>query len=145
VWPPHPAGVFVVFHLLTHGINMAPLKKLHLTAPGAVLDRAARKHRLSLSLDPSPRQFLSLSMGGRGKIGVVIRPRGEHRELAPIELLAQVKSLTLKLEGCVLADSTRLNDLDFLVNDDKAEVEIELMADPQGELFADEDADTETE
>ncbi len=115
------------------------LRKLTLTAPGSVLDLGARKHKLNLGLDPSPRQFLTRSIGGRGTIGVVVRPVGGNKELAPIELRASVKSLVLKLEGCILADSTRLNDLIYLVNDEKAEVEIDLTADPQGELFEEAD------
>jgi len=120
-------------------------RKLSLTAPGSVLDLAARKHRVKLGLDPSPKGFLTRSMAGHGTIGVTIRPQGQNRQLAAIELRAQVKSLVLQLEGCVLADSTRLNDVIYLVNDEKAEVEIELTADPQGELFEDDNDTDENE
>jgi hypothetical protein len=123
---------------------MSKDKRLRLTSPGAVLDLAARKHKVNLGLDPSPSQFLTRSITGHGTIGVVIKPTGSNREMAPIELRARVKSLVLKLEDCVLADSTRLNDMIYLVNDEKAESEIELTADPQGELFADENEDSET-
>lgn len=110
-------------------------KKLTLKVPGAVLQRAARKHTLDLFIDPSPKSFLSKSKVRKKPVLVRIIPQGENKAMAPIELKAHVKTCQIKFVDTILADTGRLGDLEYLVNDDKAEVEIVIEADPEGELF----------
>lgn len=114
-------------------------KKLTLKAPGAVLNRAAKKHTLDLYFDPSPKSFLSKSKVRKKAVLVRIIPQGENKAMAPIELKADVKTCQVRFVDTILADSTRLSDLEYLVNDDKAEVEIVIEADPEGELFEDQE------
>ena len=110
-------------------------KKLTLKAPGSVLNRAARKHTLDLYVDPSPKSFLSKSKVRKKAVVVRITPKGENASMEPIKLKAQVKTSQIRFQDTILTDPARLADLEYLVNDDKAEVEIVIEADPEGELF----------
>ncbi len=114
-------------------------KKLSLKSPGSLLDYAARKHKLNVSVDPSQQQFLFRSITTKGRVSVVIKPGGENKSIPPIACTAKVKSLTLKLEDVVLADPQRLKDIIFLVNDTKNVGDFTFEADKDGELFHDED------
>ena len=120
-------------------------KNLTLKAPGSVLDYGARKHKLNLDIDPSPKGFFSRSITTKGRITVTVRPGGENKGIEPIVLSAQVKSLVLKLEDVTLQDQERLKDIIFLVNDDKNVADVTFEADPQGELFEEREPGAEEE
>ncbi|MEN6425190.1 MAG: hypothetical protein ABFE13_07495 [Phycisphaerales bacterium] len=116
-------------------------KKLTLKAPGSVLNRAARKHTLDLYVDPSPRSFLSKSKIRKKSVWVRITPKGGNEAMEPIELKAQVKTSQIRFQDTILTDPARLADLEYLVNDDKAEVEVVIEADSEGELFEQEEGE----
>ena len=115
-------------------------KKLTMKSPGSLLDYAARKHKLNMSVDPSQRQFLFRSIATKGRISVVVKPGGENKAIAPIAFTATVKSLTLKLEDVVLEDAQRLKDIIYLVNDAKNVGDFVFEADRDGSLFEDEES-----
>jgi len=120
-------------------------KKLTMKAPGSLLDYGARKHKLSISADPSPKGFLSRSMAAKGRIQGLFKPGGENGQVAPIAFSAKVKSLTIKLEDVVFEGADRIGDVIYLVNDDKNVGDFVFEADPEGDLFCDGgDGDSET-
>lgn len=114
---------------------MAKTKTLTMKSPGSLLDYAARKHKLNMSVDPSQQQFLFRSITTKGRISVVVKPGGENKSIPPIAFTAKVRSLTLKLEDVVLVDAQRLKDIIFLVNDTKNVGDFVFEADRDGGLF----------
>lgn len=117
---------------------MAKAKTLTMKSPGSLLDYAARKHKLNMSVDPSQRQFLFHSITTKGRISVVVKPGGENKSMAPISFTAKVKSLTLKLEDVLLEDPQRLGDIIYLVNDAKNVGDFVFEADRDVQLFEEE-------
>lgn len=107
------------------------MKELKLNAVGAVLNRAARKQKMELLIDPSEEQFLSRATAAQDRVGIIVR----SPNMAPIELSGIPIGCRLRLRDVKVKDTEMIGLLEFLINDDEAGAcRIELVYNPDDDL-----------
>ena len=114
---------------------MPKTRKLTFTCPATVEDRAVKSGNLKLGIDPSTEGFLLKSKAREQMLSMQLVPGADHREIKPIPLAGVVKSITLVFQDVAVPDK-RLADLDFLIRDEHAGVELRVEAE-HADLFED--------
>ena len=110
-------------------------KRLCMTGPGRVLDRAAKKGKLKLYVDVSPLEMWGKAASEHGRLEIQIKTAGMKE---PITVTADPKSWCLLLEDAAIP-RTRLAELEQLITDE-TDVAITVAYTPQPTLGFD-DAD----
>lgn len=91
-------------------------KKMEMTGPGRVVNRAAKHGKIDLAVDPSPGGFLSDARQQKERIKVLVIPGDGDTD--PIEIYAHPKSLVLRCEGAMIPPG-RLADLEALITEEE--------------------------
>jgi len=104
-----------------------------MTLPGKVLDRTVKHGRVTFAIDPSIEMFLSRSKGSRDTVSIVIGP-GNLTRMDPIVVEAKVRKCILQVEDAVV-ERGRLQDLEYLIQDEDADVTLAIGYTPESDLL----------
>ncbi len=114
---------------------MPRTRKLKFTCPATAEDRTVKGSKLKLRIDPSAESFLLKSKAREKPVSLRLTPGPNHKEIAPIDLFGVVKDCVLTFED-VTVQAGRLADLEFLIREDLAVVEL-VVTGEHADLFED--------
>lgn len=89
--------------------------KHRMTGPGHVVDRSAKKSKLTVEFDPSPNGFVTECRKDKGRLTLVIA--AGKTGIEPIQVLLEPKAWLFKFEEAAVPKD-RLADLEFLITEE---------------------------